>query len=223
MKTIMKTMVNTITKTLFITLSAFILTTPVYANNLDEAIHTLQKQWAIANYETADKELEKRFEELTLKAEQFVATYPDKAEPLIWNAIIVSSDAGKNGGLSALGKVKKARELLLKAERINPEALDGSIYTSLGSLYYQVPGWPLGYGDDEQAEIYLKRALSINPTGIDPNYFYADYLLEEGQYDEAKIYFNKALNAPARALRPLADKGRRSEIEEKLKKIDNHE
>ncbi len=33
-------------------------------------------------------------------------------------------------------------------------------------------------------------------------------------------YFNKALNAPARPQRPLADKGRRGEIEAKLKKID---
>lgn len=192
------------------------------ANTLDEDIHDLQQQWAVVNYETDEKQLDKAFEQLTLKAEQVVASYPDKAEPLIWNAIIVSSHAGKSGGLGALSKVKKSKKLLLKAEKINPTALHGSIYTSLGSLYYQVPGWPLGFGDDEKAEQYLKKALSINPTGIDPNYFYGDFLLEEGKYKESENFLQKALNAPKRPDRPLADKGRKIEIEAKLKKVKSY-
>ena len=204
--------------TLSLTLS-LIMINPTFANTLDETIHSLQKEWAIANYKTTDSDLESAFEKLTIKAQDAVNLFPDKAEPLIWNAIIVSSDAGKNGGFGALGKVKEARDLLLKAKEINPEALNGSVYTSLGSLYYQVPGWPLGFGDDEQAEEYLKKALAINPDGIDPNYFYGDFLLEDGQYKEAKTYFDKALNAPARKDRPLADEGRRGEIAAKLKII----
>ena len=82
-----------------------------------------------------------------------------------------------------------------------------------------MPGWPLGFGDDEQAEKYLKKALAMNPDGIDPNYFYGDYLIEEGKYDEARKYLNKALNAPDRPARPIADKGRRAEIKAKLEKI----
>jgi len=210
---------KTILNTLLISLVLLFLNHSIYANNLDDAIHDLQKQWAIANYETAEDDLDKAFEALTVKAEQTVAQFPDKAEPLVWNAIIVSSDAGKNGGFGALGKVKKARKLLLEAEKINPDALSGSIYTSLGSLYYQVPGWPIGFGDDDEAEKYLQKALAINPDGIDPNYFYGDFLLDQGKSEEAIVYFNKALNAPARAARPLADKGRRGEIEAKLKTI----
>ena len=191
----------------------------VYANSMDTAVHDLQTQWAIANYDTAEADLDKSFTQLTAKAEQTVKDYPQKAEPLIWNAIIVSSDAGKTGGFGALGKVKKARKLLLEAEKINPDALDGSIYTSLGSLYYQVPGWPIGFGNDDKAEEYLKKALLVNPDGIDSNYFYADFLLDQGKKEEAVIYFNKALKAPARQQRPLADKGRQNEIQAKLKTI----
>jgi tetratricopeptide (TPR) repeat protein len=195
------------------------LTAMAHSQSMDEAILQLQKEWAVANYQTAEDDLEKTFEALVKKAEEMVKKYPDTAEPLIWNAIIVSSDAGKNGGLSALGKVKTARKLLLEAEKINSDALDGSIYTSLGSLYYQVPGWPIGFGDDKQAEKYLKKALDINPDGIDPNYFYADFMLEEGNKEEARKYFNKALAAPARPNRPVADKGRRDEIHAKLKTL----
>jgi len=88
-----------------------------------------------AKYETPDKDREQVFEKLTRAAEAAVTAHPGRAEPLIWQAIIVSSDAGENGGFSALGKVKKARDLLLEAEKINAHALDGSVYTSLGSLY----------------------------------------------------------------------------------------
>jgi tetratricopeptide (TPR) repeat protein len=192
-------------------------TTLSWAADVNQAIHELQKKWAIANYETQESQYEKVFAQLNSKAEELVKQYPGQAEALIWQAIILSSDAGKNGGLSALAKVKKSKKLLLQAEQINPRALNGSIYTSLGSLYYQVPGWPIGFGDKDQALVYLKKALEMNPDGIDPNYFYADFLLEEGQYQQAVKQFNKALQAVDRPSRPLADKGRRLEIANKLK------
>jgi len=192
------------------------------ASALQEAIHDLQVSWAKANYKTPEDQLENVFEALNRRAESVVERFPGQAEPLIWSAIIISTDAGKNGGFSALGKVKKSRELLLEAEKINAKALDGSIYTSLGSLYYQVPGWPIGFGDNEQAEKYLKQALALNPNGIDSNYFYADFLLDEGRYKEAVAYFTKALNAPARPNRHIADQGRREEARTKLKLAKNN-
>ena len=66
-----------------------------------------------------------------------------------------------------------------------PAVLDGSIYTSLGSLYAKAPGWPLSFGDRKKAKAYLEQALTINPDGIDPNFFYGDYLFRKGDYAEA--------------------------------------
>ena len=48
--------------------------------------------------------------------------------------------------------------------------MDGAAYTSLGALYYQVPGWPLGFGDDAAARTMLRKGLAIDPDGIDANY-----------------------------------------------------
>lgn len=186
------------------------------AEPLQEAIHDLQTAWAQANYQTPEPQLEETFEGLTRRAEAVTERFPGRAEPLVWEAIIVSSDAGKNGGLSALGKVKRARNLLLEAEKIDPAVLDGSIYTSLGSLYYKVPGWPLGFGDDKQAEVYLRKALELNPHGIDANYFYGDYLLDQKRYGEAVTYLMRALDAPPRPGRPVADAGRREEVKARL-------
>ena len=71
--------------------------------------------------------------------------------------------------------------------------LNGSVYTSLGSLYYQVPGWPIGFGSDKKAESYLKKALAVNPDGMDPNYFYGDFMLQEKKnYSEERVLFHVA-------------------------------
>lgn len=180
----------------------------------------LQNEWARIKYQVPDKDSQlAAIARLETAAAQLSAAYPAQAEPKIWEAIILSTEAGIVKGLSALPKVKKAKELLETAQQINPNALDGSIFTSLGSLYYQVPGWPVAFGDDEKAEQYLKYALRLNPMGIDPNYFYGDFLLQNGRADEAREFLQRALDAPARAGRELADAGRRQEAKAALAKI----
>src|SRR5690606_30096731 len=123
------------------------------------------------------------------------------------------------GGLGALSSVKSAKKSLEQALEIDPKALSGSAYTSLGSLYYQVPGWPIGFGDNKKALEYLKKGLEINPDGIDSNYFYGDYLFREGDLDGAERALRKALQAAPRKGREDADAGRRGEINQLLDKI----
>ena len=114
--------------------------------------------------------------------------------------------------------VKGAKALLEREKQIDPTALDGAIYTSLGSLYYKVPGWPIGFGNDKKAREYLQTARRINPDGIDPNYFYGDFLIESGEYSKAIPILEQALKAPERPDRPIADAGRRREIRTALAK-----
>jgi Tfp pilus assembly protein PilF len=131
---------------------------------------------------------------------------------------VLSTQAGVEGGLGALGLAKRARAALEAALKIDPNALEGSAYTSLGTLYYKVPGFPLGFGDHKKAKQMLEAALKVNPIGLDPNYFYADFLFGEGRYAEAIVHLEKALLAPPRPSRELADRGRRTEIETLLAK-----
>ena len=179
----------------------------------DAELLSLQQAWAKVNYETpAGDAREQAFEALEKRAEKFTQQHPDRAEALIWEGIIESSYAGAKGGLGALSLAKEARGNLEKAIKINPAALDGSAYTSLGTLYYKVPGFPVGFGDHDKAEKLLKRALELNPNGIDPNYFYAEFLYEEGKYAQALQHLDKAGKAAPRPGREVADKGRRAEI-----------
>lgn len=184
--------------------------------SLDDAIAEENHRWARVSYQTPDAEKEAAFRTLIANAQHVSLVFPGKAEPLIWQAIILSSAAKAEGGLGALGKVKQARDLLLSAERINPTALNGSIYNSLGSLYAKVPGWPIGFGDKKKAREYFDKALAINPDGIDPNYFYADLLADQGDYARAAEHLKRALAAPPRAGREDADAGRRQEVMQML-------
>lgn len=180
---------------------------------LNAGIASVQHEWARIHYRLPKDQQDAAFIQLEAQADALDQAYANRAEPKIWKAIVLSTHAGVSGGLGALSKVKAARDLLLEAEKIDANALSGSVYTSLGSLYYQVPGWPIGFGDDDKAETMLKKALAINPDGIDPNYFYGDFLQRQGRKAEALSVLKKALHAPARPGRADADAGRRHEIE----------
>lgn len=186
---------------------------------VDDTVSQLQQRWAEIKYAVPQGAQEQRYAGLAAEADQARSRYPDRAEVLIWHGIIVASYSGAKGGLGALGLAKDARKDFEEALKIDPKALSGSAYTSLGSLYYQVPGWPIGFGDDKKAVEYLKQGLAANPDGIDANFFYGDYLFRKGDKAGAEQYLRKALQAPPRPGRKLADDGRRREIEALLAKI----
>ena len=186
---------------------------------MTEEVVELQDEWARIKYLLPEKERENAFKLLADKAEKIKATQNNNAEALIWEGIILSTYAGEKGGLGALGLAKKARTSFEEAISIDPAAMKGSAYTSLGSLYYQVPSWPIGFGDDDKALEYLSRGLQLNPDGIDSNYFYGDYLMKQGEFTKAEEILNKALQAAGREGREVADQGRRKEIEEALNKL----
>ena len=191
---------------------------PAFADNSAD-IHHLQDRWAEIKYRLPTQEQERAFAGLVKEAESLAATNQDNAAILIWQGIIRSTYAGVKGGLGALSEVKKAKQDFERALEINPSAMNGSAYTSLGSLYYQVPGWPLGFGDNKKAREMLKKGLEINPEGIDSNYFYGDYLKSIKDYKAALVVFEKALQAPSRPDRELADEGRKHEIEAAIQQV----
>jgi tetratricopeptide (TPR) repeat protein len=186
------------------------------ATNLGE----LQAEWARITYEAPAASRLDAMTNLKTTADGAVAAQPDSAELLIWDGIITSSLAGIKGGLGALSLAKEARTLLERAQARSPGALHGSALTSLGALYYQVPGWPVGFGSSDKARSNLEAALKLDHDGIDPNYFYADFLFREKDYSGAKAAAQRALAAAPRAGREVADKGRRGEVQALLSRIE---
>lgn len=208
---------------IYVLLAALGLSLPAWAA-LDEAgslrLQQVQERWAQIQYQTDEQQRAKAFEALASETEAFTQAQPNAAEAWIWHGIVTSSWAGAEGGLGALGKAKDAKRYLEKAITLDPKALNGSAYTSLGTLYDRVPGWPIGFGDEDKAAQLLRQALLINPNGIDSLYFWGDHLYRQGQYAQARIVLEKARQAPARQGRELADKGRQAEITELLITLD---
>ncbi len=200
---------------LFLALFAGLFSVQSTAQDMSELSH-LQQRWAEVNYQLEGKTQLSAFAQLVEEIEELSQDEPASAEVWIWRGIIKSTYAGARGGLGALGLAKEAKADLEFAMELDADALGGSSYTSLGTLYHSVPGWPVGFGDDDKAEELLRKAIALNPEGIDNNYFYGTYLLDEKRYDEAEKYLLQAQKAPARSNRPVADAGRQREISEAL-------
>ena len=195
------------------------LATAARAAGMEDAVAEVQRDWEVTRYQTPAAERAKKFEALATKAHQVSDAFPGRSEPLIWEGIVVSTLAAEKGGLGALGLVKQAKALYEAAIQVDAAALDGSAYNSLGVLYYKVPGWPIGFGDKKKAGELLQKALAINPRGIDPNFFYGEYLVDTKRPEEAVAYLERALQAPARPGRQIADAGRREEARTLLDRI----
>ena len=173
----------------------------------------IQTQWDKTNFILTGKAQSESFEQLQADSEAYTTAHPEQADGWIWRGIIDSSYAGAKGGLGALSLAKNARKYFDQAIEIDGNAMQGSAYSSIGTLYYSVPGWPIGFGDDKKAEAYLQKSLSLDPDGIESNYFYAGFMVEQKKSEQALSFYRKALRAPPREGREIADAGRRKQIQ----------
>ena len=175
-------------------------------------VRDIQQEWGKLYFlEEFENKNYKELQALARKANRLSQANPGNAEALTWDAIVLSTLAEKKGGIGALSLVKEAKKKLETAESIDPTVLGGSVYASLATLYWKVPGWPIGFGNDTRAEQYFEKALKLNPDQLDVNYFYADYLADSNEYDLALLHLEKAINAPVLEGRPIADQGRRQQ------------
>ncbi|MDO8908575.1 MAG: hypothetical protein Q7W55_08750 [Pseudohongiella sp.] len=185
---------------------------PSFAD-LPDDVYALQQRWAEVNYQLQGDVRVQAYQDLIRQAETVTSANPESAPAWIWSGIIKSSFAGIKGGLGALGLAKAAKADLERAMALDAEAMNGSAYTSLGVLYMNVPGWPVGFGDSDKAKELLLHAVRMAPEDIDANYFMAEYYQKQKDYVLARHYLDAAKNAPARAGRDVADHGRHGEIE----------
>jgi len=184
----------------------------------DEVVRPIQDRWAEIKYRLPTKQHAELYHDLAEKAHQLSVANPNHPQVLIWEGIVVSSEAGAKGGLGALSLAKDAKKLLEESLKLDEKAKNGSAYNSLATLYAQGAGRPIGFGDKKKAEELFQKSLAASPDGIDPNYFYGEYLIDQDRIAQGRSYLEKALKAPPRPGRELADQGRRQEIQTLLAK-----
>lgn len=168
----------------------------------------------------------RQMDALGQQADALAEEHPDKTEVVIWDGIITSERAslyneqgGITGPVKALQFASHARDILERVEKKDPKAFDAGAPTSLGVLYYRVPGFPMGFGDKKKARQLLEEAVRNAPNGLDAHYFYADFLQEQGDYAKSAEILKRALTLPVHPERPIWDKNRRIVIQELLEKV----
>lgn len=188
----------------------------------DAALHALAIHWETIKFSVppGDKQTAE-METVGAEADALYARYPARVEAAIWDGILKSERASMASAFTALSLAKEAKAILETAYAADPSALDAGAPTSLGVLYYRVPGFPIAFGDNKKALKLLQQATQAAPKGLDAWYFYGDYLMNQHQYDEAKQVFTYALTIPETPDRPLWDKNRRLVIKEDLAKIES--
>ncbi|MCP3446064.1 tetratricopeptide repeat protein [Bradyrhizobium sp. CCGUVB14] len=173
---------------------------------LDADIISVAEEWAKIKYlSDDDSDRSSKMAVLAPKTDALVKRYPGRPEPLIWDGIVVSEQASLSSGFTALNFAGRARDLLLEAYKIDPKALDAGAPTSLGVLYYRVPGFPLAWGDKEKARRYLEEAIKNAPNGRDAHYFYADFLYEQHDYKRAEEMLKVGMALLKHPERPVWD------------------
>lgn len=196
-----------------IILALLVFAAPVAAATaLDDGVGQLEAHWAQANYSITGKAAQAAaFDQVVSEAETLAAHYPASAEPLVWKAVAETAKAGVVGGLAGFKLVQAARTTLEAAEKIDPNAANGLGLSELGTLYYQVPGFPIAFGDRAKAGRYIKRALQVAPDSIAVNLAYADYLATGKEPFRALDILRSLLRLKPRHSQVLADNGRRAE------------
>jgi len=187
---------------------------------MPDEVKVINDNWARITYQmNGSSHQTVALDKLAHLADVTVAHYPGQAEPLLWQGIVVSEQANRANIFHKLSLATKARDIIARAYAIDPRAGNGGAAMSLGVLDYQVPGSPFGFGDKDRARKLLQQALAIDPNGLDANYFWGDYLYDQGDKAGAKVALAKALRAPHDPARPVWDSGRRNEVQALLRKI----
>lgn len=202
----------------------FFLGLPVtWAGDVMTDVYAIQSEWEQAFYRMPDAEKPARYRNLIARLQVLAAKYPYRPEPLIMEAIVLCTYAGAEWGLSSLTRLDQARALLERSLEMDPAAMEGSAYITLGNLYYRLPGWPISYGDDDKAEYSLRKALELFPNGLDANYFFADFLIEDDREEEALPYLVRAESAPTRPHQVLSDAKLKEQVDAALRHYHSRE
>jgi hypothetical protein len=188
----------------------------------EELVRPIQERWAEIKYRAPENQRAEQFHSLAVAARALAVENPYLAEPLVWEGIVLAAEAEARYGLEAYWLARKGRESFDESLKLDERALNAAAYAGLARLHAQALLWPFGFGSKNKvhAEKYFAKSLAISPDGIDPNFFYGEYLLGLYRLPEARDRLALALKAPRRPGRELADSGRLEEIHAALAKID---
>jgi tetratricopeptide (TPR) repeat protein len=186
------------------------------AADFDQELAAIIRDYDKAYYDTPNRDAKsKAFEAVAQRAANLAKQHPNRGEPVSWQGQSLAEQSAVEG---SLGLAKQARKALEAAIAITPNAYASEAYSTLGSMYANMPGFPLAFGDKKKAREYFQKALAINSSSIGANVGYAQLLLKTDDYAGAMKHATAALNAPPRLGREKADKAARARADSVIAK-----
>ena len=176
---------------------------------------TVAQEWDQAQYSAmGDHSRMLALQRLGAHIEALSAAAPRDVGLLSWRAVALAAEADATDGPRALLTAGRAKRLLDAAIMLRPDGeIRGMLEATLGALYFQVPGFPLGFGDSAAAEAHFRASLIADPTSPESLFYFGDFLLAQHRDEEAVASFRKALRGLPRAGRPIGDAGLTHRIE----------
>ena len=201
--------------------STFPLTNTAFAQALEDTFSDFENRWAVTVFELPIGKRDRALKSLLFEARDLANKYSELPKAVAWHGI-VANECLRNGCMSRSTRLRKeARDALLKAESLDPLILDGLVYATLGTLYSEAPTYLGGFGSKTRGIGYMWRAIVLDPEGLDANYLYAELLVEEKRYKDAREVLVKASALPARSDHERADLGRHRQIQALLEEVEN--
>jgi len=126
-------------------------------------------------------------------------------------------------GLGYQGGLKEIIADCEKSVSLDPRFEAGGAYRVLGNIYLKVPSFALSKNsivkDSERAKHYARAALDVDSFDLENRLLWAQVLLEEGKYEEAKTYFKSLQEDYAKIVNLTSHQKENSEqIQEGLKR-----
>lgn len=199
---------------------SFAVTDKAQAETIDETLLDIEHRWAHAVYEVSGRERSEALAALLDDVRAFATKYNNSPDAAAWHGIIARECVKVMGHGNSTRLRREARDALLKAESLDPLVLDGLVYANLGALYSQTPSRFGGFGSKVRGIGYLWKAIVVDPDGLDSNYLYAELLIDENRFEEAREVLAKASKTPARPDHLASDQGRRRQILSLLEKVE---
>lgn len=204
---------------LFMTLCVIFTASWAFCSEDTLDLSEIKHNWANAKYHLRGDAQHQALGHLVKRLESLHEAHPQSSEVTLWYGVVLSTYATTDSGLSALKSVNQAKKMLESVIATNSGLERGLAYGVLGTLYHKVPKWPVGFRDQNKARKYLEQNVSMYPESIDANFYYADFLKSQKDYQAAEKYYQAGLQASKRPGYELADEGRRKEITQSLAEI----
>ncbi len=129
---------------------------------------------------------------------------PEGVRALYWRSMAFLQKADIQGGLSALGMVKRALKGFETVEARDPGYDSAGAYRSHGKVLMEAPAWTF-IGDKEMAVELLEKAKAIAPDALINRLYLAEAYSRTGRTKDAVAELEYIADAPVSKVKPKDD------------------